>query len=49
MLVWPVGQGVKTLPSHGRNRGSIPLQAIIFLGSEPLEVRFFYAIKGNYE
>ena len=24
----PVGQGVKTPPSHGGNRGSIPLQAI---------------------
>ena len=25
--VWPVGQGVKTPPSHGGNRGSIPLLA----------------------
>ena len=24
----PVGQAVKTPPSHGGNRGSIPLQAI---------------------
>ena len=23
--IWPVGQGVKTPPSHGGNRGSIPL------------------------
>ena len=24
---WPVGQAVKTSPSHGENRGSIPLLA----------------------
>ena len=27
-LIRPVGQGVKTPPSHGGNRGSIPLQAM---------------------
>ena len=25
---WPVGQAVKTPPSHGGNRGSIPLLAV---------------------
>ena len=25
---WPVGQAVKTPPSHGGNSGSIPLRAI---------------------
>ena len=24
---WPVGQGVKTSPSHGENTGSIPVLA----------------------
>ena len=27
MNVWLVGQAVKTSPSHGENRGSIPLRA----------------------
>ena len=27
---WLVGQGVKTSPSHGENRGSIPLVAAMF-------------------
>ena len=27
MIMRPVGQAVKTPPSHGGNRGSIPLQA----------------------
>ena len=27
---WPVGQGVKTSPSHGENTGSIPVLAAIF-------------------
>ncbi len=26
--VWQLGQGVKTSPSHGENRGSIPLVAV---------------------
>ena len=26
---WPVGQGVKTSPSHGENTGSIPVLAAI--------------------
>ncbi|CDN43411.1 hypothetical protein BN871_CX_00070 [Paenibacillus sp. P22] len=30
---WPVGQGVKTPPFHGGNRGSNPLRVTIF---EPL-------------
>ena len=25
---WPVGQGVKTSPSHGENTGSIPVLAV---------------------
>ena len=25
---WPVGQEVKTSPSHGENTGSIPVQAV---------------------
>lgn len=29
LLIRPVGQAVKTPPSHGGNRGSIPLQAVI--------------------
>ena len=28
---WFVGQAVKTPPSHGGNRGSIPLQAVNYL------------------
>lgn len=28
-MLWLVGQVVKTPPSHGGNRGSIPLQATI--------------------
>ena len=27
--VWPVGQGVKTSPSHGENTGSIPVLAAL--------------------
>ena len=27
--IWLVGQGVKTLPSHGRIMGSIPVRAAI--------------------
>ena len=27
--VWLIGQAVKTPPSHGGNRGSIPLSAVI--------------------
>ena len=27
LLIWPVGQGVKTSPSHGENTGSIPVLA----------------------
>ena len=26
-LIWRIGQAVKTSPSHGENRGSIPLYA----------------------
>ena len=28
---WSIGQAVKTPPSHGGNRGSIPLQAVNYL------------------
>ena len=28
--IWLVGQAVKTPPSHGGNRGSIPLRAIVY-------------------
>lgn len=27
LLLWLIGQAVKTSPSHGENRGSIPLSA----------------------
>ena len=27
-VIWLVGQAVKTPPSHGGNRGSIPLRAV---------------------
>ena len=30
-VLWLVGQAVKTSPSHGENRGSIPLRAVLFL------------------
>ena len=30
--MWPVGQAVKTPPSHGGNRGSIPLRVTIPFG-----------------
>ena len=29
-LLWLIGQAVKTPPSHGGNRGSIPLSAALF-------------------
>ena len=29
MLIWPLGQAVKTPPFHGGNRGSIPLGVTI--------------------
>ena len=29
--IWLVGQAVKTPPSHGGNRGSIPLRAVDYL------------------
>ena len=32
---WLVGQAVKTPPSHGGNRGSIPLRAIVLLLKPP--------------
>ena len=54
---WLVGQAVKTSPSHGENRGSIPLLAVdCFLTAQPermLEIilrmvySIFYAM-GNY-
>ena len=28
---WSVGQAAKTSPSHGENRGSIPLQTALFI------------------
>ncbi len=31
-FIWPIGQAVKTPPSHGGNRGSIPLLAIVDTG-----------------
>ena len=33
MLIWPLGQAVKTPPFHGGNRGSIPLGVTILYGS----------------
>jgi hypothetical protein len=39
--VWPVGQGVKTPPFHGGNRGSNPLRVTILPQSETaLKSRF---------
>ena len=29
LLLWLIGQAVKTSPSHGENRGSIPLSAAL--------------------
>ena len=29
IIIWLVGQAVKTSPSHGENRGSIPLRAAL--------------------
>ena len=29
-IIWPVGQAVKTSPSHGENSGSIPLRAVAY-------------------
>ncbi len=31
VLIWLIGQAVKTPPSHGGNRGSIPLSAVRYL------------------
>ena len=47
-LLRPIGQAVKTPPSHGGNRGSIPLSAAhnIILKNTTLVV-FFCAIKCN--
>ena len=43
-MTWLIGQAVKTPPSHGGNRGSIPLSAVI----KALKIRlrissFFFA------
>ena len=32
---WFVGQAVKTPPSHGGNRGSIPLRTVLFIINSP--------------
>ena len=32
---WLVGQAVKTPPSHGGNRGSIPLRTVLFIIKQP--------------
>ena len=34
---WLVGQAVKTPPSHGGNRGSIPLRAVILKKNSPTQ------------
>ena len=34
--IWSVGQAAKTSPSHGENRGSIPLQtATVYIYKQP--------------
>lgn len=45
LLTRSVGQAAKTLPSHGRNRGSIPLRTI-FIKTDIC--RFFYLIKSPF-
>ena len=39
-MVWPVGQAVKTTPSHGVNPGSIPGEVMECFGHRP---KHFYA------
>ena len=39
-LKWLIGQGVKTPPSHGGNRGSIPLLAVKKKALEEILVLF---------
>ncbi len=38
--IWLVGQAVKTPPSHGGNRGSIPLRAVdcFYKTAQPIQV-----------
>ncbi len=43
-MVWPVGQAVKTTPSHGVNPGSIPGEVIRCFGHSP---KHFYSSKGS--
>ena len=40
---WPVGQGVKTSPSHGENTGSIPVLAA---NENLVKSRFFVLFRG---
>ena len=43
--MWPLGQAVKTPPSHGGIRGSIPLEATTETASEHQFVRIFLYLK----
>ena len=49
-LKWLIGQGVKTPPSHGGNRGSIPLLAVGKLLGTPgsFFVLCGYALNANH-
>ena len=45
-LIWPIGQAVKTPPSHGGNRGSIPLRAISDCIDPKVDAIRFFSSKG---
>ena len=41
IVLWLVGQAVKTPPSHGGNRGSIPLRAVHYTRTFKKDLRIF--------
>ena len=45
---WPVGQAVKTPPSHGGNRGSIPLLAVKMSENTVFSDIFLFDRKGTF-
>ena len=46
--LWLVGQAVKTSPSHGENRGSIPLRAVEIIMSSSIEINKFYSYMARW-
>ena len=55
--MWFVGQAVKTSPSHGENRGSIPLRTALFFIKQPNPkgtagnrccLQYFFVIKKTF-